>query len=414
MKRYWKIILLCFVAIIAIGTFYISSGFADQKNIAIEFEKISGNEDELNNLTILGDYSVGNIYHSLRIENGETVDTTNQSFFEQLDRTNVFPVFKELVENYSGFFRRKELDPSYFFENEKLLAYAGFKGENYYVNTMSEITFDIDVLNKETKKTTSIEEDVPGSNHYRWMDIRDVQVIDDEIKVFIQGYRKDDRNDASDLLVYTFNINEQKLVSHAMILSTPKVENGWADIRIVNDYGSIHQEKYQIIKMETYDDRNAKMRDGESTLVANDVLIYNIENNQSEKLIVPDEMLGLDHSPTFTRLGSTIYMYNLTVNGLELNHYNIETKKWGEKRTFNFPNQTYEENAPYFEVLNGKVYIISAFDKGHKIFIGDIKTGETLYEGNLTVKNKKDQQKDYRLYFHDMIQGDGSPVTASY
>ena len=80
-----------------------------------------------------------------------------------------------------------------------MLAYAGFEGENVYVNTMSEITFDIDVLNKETKKTTTIEADVPGSNHYGWMDVRDVQVIDDEIKVFIQGFRKDEGND---LLVY--------------------------------------------------------------------------------------------------------------------------------------------------------------------------------------------------------------------
>src|SRR6478736_1442278 len=105
MKRYWKIILLCFVAIIAIGTFYIRSGFADQKNITIEFEKVSGNEDELNDLTIRGDYLVGNIYHSLQIENGQTIDTTNQSFFEKLDKTNGYYMFKELMDNYSGFFR---------------------------------------------------------------------------------------------------------------------------------------------------------------------------------------------------------------------------------------------------------------------------------------------------------------------
>ena len=135
MKRYWKIILLCFVAVVAIGTFYISSGFADQKNITIEFEKVSGNGDELNDLTILGDYSVGNLYHSLKIQEGETVDNTNRSFFEQLDKTNVFPVFKELVEKYSGFFRSKELSPNYFFENEKLLAYAGFEGGNQFSQT---------------------------------------------------------------------------------------------------------------------------------------------------------------------------------------------------------------------------------------------------------------------------------------
>ncbi len=244
MKRYWKIILLCFVAIIAIGTFYIRSGFADQKNITIEFEKVSGNEDEVNDLTILGDYLVGNINYSLKIQKGEMIDSTNQSFFEKLDKTNVSPVFKGLVENYSGFFRSKDLDPRYFFENERLLAYTGFEGENYYVNTMSEITFDIDVLNKETKKTTSIESDVPGSNHYGWMGIDDVQVIDDEIKVFVRGFRKDD---GYDFLVYTFNFNQQKLVSHETYFSTPEVESGWADIQMVNDQNSIQQEKYHLI-----------------------------------------------------------------------------------------------------------------------------------------------------------------------
>ncbi len=165
--------------------------------------------------------------------------------------------------------------------------------------------------------------------------------------------------------------------------------------------------------METYDDRNAKGMDGEPTLVANEVLIYNIENNQSEKLSIPDEMLGLNGSPTFTLLDSTIYMYNLTENGLEVNHYDIETEKWGEKRTFDLPNQKHDEDAPYFKTLNGKIYIITAIDNGHTLSINDVKTGEPLYEGNLLVKNKKGQQKDYRLYFHE-IQGDGSLVTSSY
>ena len=34
-------------------------------------------------------------------------------------------------------------------------------------------------------------------------------------------------------------------------------------------------------------------------------------------------------------------------------------------------------------------------------------------KGIYLVKNKKGQQKDYRLYFHE-IQGDGSLVTSSY
>ena len=409
MKRYWKIILLCFVAVVAIGTFYIGSGFADQKNITIEFEKVSGNGDELNDLTILGDYSVGNLYHSLKIQEGETVDTTNRSFFEQLDKTNVFPVFKELVEKYSGFFRSKELSPNYFFENEKLLAYAGFEGGNQFSQTMSKLTLEIDVLDKKTEKTTAFKKEIPGRLLYGWMDVNDVQVIDDEVKVFIRGFRKDGGND---FLVYTFNLNDQKRVSHEAILSTPEVENGWADLSIVNDQNSIGPEKYYLLKMEKYDDRHAKSIDGGPTLVANEVFLYNIENNQSEKLKVPDEMQGLNQSPTFTLSGSTIYMYNQIENELQVNHYSMETEKWGEKQTFNLPNEKREENAPYIQMLNGKIYILSPYEKGHTLQIGDIKTGKTLYEGNLTLKNKKDEQKNYRLYFHE-IQGDGSPVTTS-
>ena len=54
----------------------------------------------------------------------------------------------------------------------------------------------------------------------------------------------------------------KNLVSHETYFSTPEVESGWADIRMVNDQNSIHQEKYHIIKMETYNDQNAKRYGG--------------------------------------------------------------------------------------------------------------------------------------------------------
>ena len=71
-------------------------------------------------------------------------------------------------------------------------------------------------------------------------------------------------------------------------------------------------------------------------------------------------------------------MYNLTENGLEVNHYDIETEKWGEKWTFNLPNQEHAEDAPYFEVLNGKIYIIAAIDNGHTLSISRCKNRRTL------------------------------------
>ena len=52
-----------------IGTFYISAGLAEKTDLTIEFEKVSGNEEELKDLTFYGDYLVGNMYQSLQIHN---------------------------------------------------------------------------------------------------------------------------------------------------------------------------------------------------------------------------------------------------------------------------------------------------------------------------------------------------------
>ena len=50
----------------------------------------------------------------------------------------------------------------------------------------------------------------------------------------------------------------------------------------------------------------------------------------------------------------------------------------------------------------GKYISFNVTTNGHTIFIGDLKTGESLYEGKLKVNNQGEDQKDYRLYFHDI------------
>ena len=58
MKRYWKIISICLVTLMVIGTFYIQSSFATNEHVKIEFEKVNGNEDEVKNVMLYGDYFV--------------------------------------------------------------------------------------------------------------------------------------------------------------------------------------------------------------------------------------------------------------------------------------------------------------------------------------------------------------------
>ena len=79
MKRYWKIISICFVTLIVIGTFYIQSSFATSEHLKIEFEKVNGNEDELKNIMLYGDYSGDRhyqyqLYKPLQITSEETIN----------------------------------------------------------------------------------------------------------------------------------------------------------------------------------------------------------------------------------------------------------------------------------------------------------------------------------------------------
>ena len=129
MKRYWKIISVCLITLIVIGTFYIQSSFATNEHLKIEFEKVNGNKGEVKNLVLYGDYFVGNLYQPLQITSEETINQNNVPFLQQLERITVSPIFEDLVKQHRNFMRGKDLMPTYFFEDENLLAYASINSE---------------------------------------------------------------------------------------------------------------------------------------------------------------------------------------------------------------------------------------------------------------------------------------------
>lgn len=392
MKRYWKIISVCLITLIVIGTFYIQSSFATNEHFKIEFEKVNGNKGEVKNLVLYGDYLVGNMYQSLKITSGETRYTNNLTFLQQLERISFSPIFGDLVKQHRNFMRGKDLMPTNFFEDENLLAHVSINAKGN-VYPMKDLTFDIEILNKKSEEVTAIRLDVPEREKYSWMHVEDVQIIEGELKVITLGSR---RNSGDELRVYTFDMNEQKVVTDNTITSTTAVDNGWSDLRIINDNSTIQQNKYLLIKIETFEDE-MEHSGGEMKAVANEFIVYDIENNQSKKIVGPDEILGSigGESAIFN---STIFIPSQSANGVEVNQYDIENEKWDTKLTFDLVD-TKDGESPYMKLMNGKIYIIHLTNNGHTIFIGDLKTGKSLYEGKLKM-NLGEDQKDYRLYFH--------------
>ena len=291
-----------------------------------------------------------------------------------------------------------------YYEDENVLVYANFKGD-LEPSPNRDVDFDIEVLDKKTGETTSFKSDVPFLEKYHWLNIDDVQVVHDELKLVVQGHGMKDGTD--DIRVYTFDMKEQLLVGNEPIATADSKENTRIDIRLLNElYSTIQPQKFYVIHKETYETQNARNEgdavtyEGESKVVANEVLVYNIENNEVNQLENPNEMIESFYRGSI--LETSMYTFTQTGHVIEVNHYNFGKEEWAEKQTFHSEQAKTNDNEPYVQLMNGKIYIISSTNNGYTLLIGDLNTGESLYEGKLRVKNQKEDPQRYRLYFNDI------------
>ncbi|MEK5037543.1 hypothetical protein [Sporosarcina sp. FSL K6-3457] len=394
MKRYWKVISICLITILVIGTFYIQSSLATSNHGKIEFEKVSGDEDELQNIMLIGNFlpDDSNLYQRLQITNEETIDSTNLSFFQRLSKAGTPDLLEDLVEKHKHFMRSKELIPNYFFEDEQIVAYVNIKNSNK--QQMKELTFDIEVLTKQSEEVTAFQVDVPQKENNYSMNVVDIQVINNDLKIITRGGNREE------LRVYTIDRNTQKLVSDEMITAVPVVENSWSDLSIIDDtFYSIGKQKYLLIKIEVFDRNSPYRDDGKRHAVVDELILYDTENNQAKKIDKPSEMVeSMDSSSAI--YDSTIFIPSQTANSVEVHQYDIENDKWGEILSFDLSDTKDNERGFHTQIVNGKLYTIRDTDHGHTIVISDLQTGKSLYQGKLKVTNQGEVQKNYRLYIY--------------
>lgn len=395
MKRYWKIISIFLVTSLVIGTFYIQSSFAANEQVKIVFEKINGDENEIENLILSGEYEGSHFSQSLQITNEETINGNNQSFFKKLKRLNVPENFTGLVDSYKNFMRGKDLTSNHFFEDENVLAYSSIQADKLYEHPMKGLAFSIEVMDKQTKEITSIELDVPERNNYNAMYVEHVQVIDDELKIIALGYRLDN---ATELHVYTIDLKEQKIVSDDIVASSPAVENGWSHLRVLNPIESFEGQKYFLIQTESFEDRMVQV-DGDQNDFVYEHIVYDLENNQSKQVVIPDDIQSflVGASAIYE---AKIYIPSLSADGVDVNVYDIEKQEWDDKLTVALADMK-EDEAPFIQMINGKLIVVYATDGGQYLFISDLKTGESLYKGKLHVTNEGKGHKDSVLYIHE-------------
>ncbi|MFF2175905.1 hypothetical protein ACFVT8_05500 [Lysinibacillus sp. NPDC058147] len=385
MKKYWKTILISLIIVMTIGTYYIQQAMA--KGVSFKIETTSGNKGEIENLIIQANYQSGDIIRGLHISKDSSTNQSRSFIGELIGRNNPL-MFQKYIEEHRSFMRGKELNPGQYFEDEDRLIYTTFQSNGRKEGRGNLFTLQIETLDKHTKDSSSFEINMPDQVRYDWINERDVYVENGKIKILGTSYL----NGEEELHIYTVDENKKELEHDSILTKKESEEIGKASIHIFNDFKNVQNENYLLYMIEKYN----QLENGERETIFSKMYLYNYLNNEVKEWTIPAELKPYMKSIFLN--GTDIFIPVHSANRLELNRYNIEMKQWEEPLNFKYPNITNDEEKPFLQITDGKLYLVDRVSDGHLFIIGDLRTGESLYEGKIIVENKENLDADYSLF----------------
>lgn len=386
MKKYWKTILISLIIVTTIGTYYMQQAIA--KNISFKIESTSGNKGEIDNLIIHAIYQSRDIYSRLDISKDGSSNQSG-SFIGELKGRYYPGMFQKYIQEHRKFMRGKEANPGQYFEDEDRLIYTIFSNKE---GRGDSFTLQIDILDKNTNESSSFEINMPDQVRYDWINESDVYVENGKIKILATS----NLNNEEELHLYTVDENKKELEQDSIIAKIESEELSRANIYIFNEYNKVQNENYFLYMVEKY----KYLEDGERKTISSPMYLYNYLNNEVKEWTIPAELKP--YKNWIILQGTDIFIPVRSTNGLVLNRYNIEKNQWEEPVSFKYPSIANAKEKPSIQITDGKLYLIDRVSDGHLFLIGDLRTGESLYEGNIIIENKDKLDADYSLYIEQI------------
>ncbi|MEB2301148.1 hypothetical protein LAV72_16140 [Lysinibacillus xylanilyticus] len=386
MKKYWKTILISLIIVTTIGTYYIQQAMATKKDVSFKIETTSGNKGEIDNPILQASYQNGNIYRWLHISKDGSSNQISRSFIREIIEGYEPLMFKKYIQEHRNFMRGKEFNPGQYFEDEDRLIYTNFlkngegRGDSF--------TLEVDILDKNTNDTSSFEINTPVQVSYEWINERDVYVENGKIKILATSYLRG----VEELHIYTVDENKKELEQDLILAKIESLEvDQTSSIDIFNDYNKVQNENYFLYMVEKY----KHLEDGKREIISSHMYLYNYLNNEVKEWTIPAELKP--YRKLMILHETDIFIPVRSANGLKLNRYNIEKKQWEEPLNFKYPSISKDNEEPFLQITDGKLYLVDRVSDGHLLFIGDLRTGESLYEGKIIIENKENLDADYSL-----------------
>ncbi len=386
MKKYWKTIFISLVIVMTISLYYIQTVIASKNDDFLTIETTKGSNEEIEHLILEGGYNINNFYRGgIYISKESTRDQINRSFIDRVLPTYVPFMLQQHVKDYRNFMRGKDINlPTKFNESTERLVYSTILNDK--VLKGDDLTIQIDILDKNTKDHSSFEVSTSAHASYDWIYIRDVYVENGKIKVLTTIHVM---NGGEELHLYTVDENKKELVQDLVIVKVMRDDR--TAIRIYNDENSLQNEDYFIYMLEPY---------GEGAgpdITPSQMYVYHFGNDEIFEWTIPAEFKPYLHM-TITH-GAYVYIPVPSAQGLELNRYNVEKMVWEEPLFFMYPRKASDKEIPTIEFNDNKIYLVNRILDENVVIIGDLNTGDALYEGKITGEIK---DQDYPLYIRQL------------
>lgn len=384
MRKYWKTIVIGLLIATAIGAYYIQKTMAASSiDGSFSIDTISGNKDEIENLVIQASYQGGGMYNQMYITEEGSTNKMGDSYIGQMLGSYVPSILQNHIKEHRNFMRGKEFHPNQYFEDEKRLIYTAVLDNGEEVKDGDSLVFQIDILDKKTNDRSFFEVKAPSVVDSSWVNINDVIAENGKIKILATLYLM---QGGEELHIYTIDESNTELELDSLITNSEPGNGGMNTIRLFNDFSMFHNEKYYLFSEKSLSQPEDGKEEAETKL--NKIYLYHNSSNEVEEWKVPDELKA--HMNLMVLHGEDIFIPVPSANGLYLNRYHIETNEWQEPLNFHFPSlSTKNKVVPFIQFTEGKVYIVNGVYDDYSLYIGDLSTGELLYEGKIVSENLK-------------------------
>lgn len=407
MKKYWKLITIVVIIVLAVGTFYIHSSVTADNYPNFVLEKKSGDAKAVEHLTLQGDYRKDLVGDNVYITADGSTYAGSASLFNQRSWIINQPKITRLQEDYQSFMRGKGTDAGSFAENEASLAYVDMKWDMFEDYESSRFSFDVAVLDKESQSKSSFTAVVPKKDKYDDVYIEGIFILNGDLKVITHNMLKtsNDKSWETELHVYNIDMDKEKIVDDKMVISgSEKVDaDEWVELNAVSDGGDTPS-KYMVFTKsleKVIEDDEGLAGSGDKK---QEFIVYNLETGKQEKLELPEKMKQDTYAESLN--DTTIYFSKMMEDQIEITAYDMEDNKWKKEQIFNLPSieNAEEMDERLFKINGDKIFISSTREKlGTSVIVADLNSGKTVYEGTVETKDKNSSLDGYRLYILDLM-----------